>query len=117
MRHRKKKVTLDRKKGPRQALLRTQAISLINNKKIKTTTAKAKALRVYSEKIITKAKKNDLASKREIYKLLHNKAATDKLIKNIAPKLKDRKGGYLRLTKLGYRKGDGAPITQIEIIL
>ena len=116
MRHKKNKAILDRKKGPRKALIKTQAISLIKLGKIKTTTTKAKVLRSYVEKLISKAKIGTLASERDINKLLSNKVATKKLIKTIGPKFKDKKGGYTRLTKLGFRKGDGAPITQIEIL-
>ncbi|MFH0819222.1 MAG: 50S ribosomal protein L17 [Patescibacteria group bacterium] len=116
MRHRKKTVILDRKQGPRRALIKTQAISLILSKKIKTTEAKAKVLRQVVEKMITKAKKGTLASERELMKDLGYEKAVRELVSKIAPQFKDRQGGYTRLTKLGVRKGDGASLTQIEIL-
>ena len=116
MRHRKKTAIIGRSKAARSALLRTQAVSLIKNKKITTTEAKTKLLKSYIERLTTKAKKGTLASEREINKKLNNHGATKELIKNIAPKYKDRKGGYTRIVKLGRRKGDGAPVSQIEFI-
>lgn len=116
MRHRKKTVILDRKIGSRRALLRLLAISLIKHGRIKTTAAKAKAVRSYVEKLITKAKKGGLTSYREINKYLNNREATNDLMKKWGPKMKEKKGGYTRITKIGNRLGDGAEVCLIEIL-
>lgn len=116
MRHRKKVVKLHRKKSHKEALLRNLSTALILNSKIKTTLAKAKALKPVIEKLISKAKKQDLATKRAIYGYLYKKEAVKKLINEIAPKFKDRTGGYVRIIKLGIRKGDGASMAKIEFV-
>jgi len=115
MRHRKNNVKLDRNKTQRQALLRTQIFSLVKNNRISTTDAKAKYLRSKIEKLITIAKKDTLTSRRQVYQAVGNKKIGDLVIK-IAQKYKEKKGGYTRLTKIGYRKGDCALITQIELL-
>lgn len=106
---------LSRKKGPRKALLRTLANSFFLHGKIKTTEAKAKELRVVVEKIITKAKKNEVLSRRTIAKFL-SKDMAKKAIEGIAPKYKERNGGYTRIIKLGPRNSDGAKIVIIELV-
>lgn len=116
MRHRKKTVILDRKTAGRKALLKLLALSLIKHGRIKTTSAKAKALRNYIEPLLSKAKKGGLTNFREINKHLNNPKAAHELIKKWAVKLKDRKSGYTRITKIGYRRGDGAEISLIEIL-
>jgi large subunit ribosomal protein L17 len=119
MRHRSKKVTLDRKTGPRKALMKGLTISLIEHEKVVTTEAKAKALRPIVERMVTTARKSDggLSGRRIILsKLYNNKAATKKLVEVIAPRYKDRKGGYIRITKLGVRVGDGGKKAQIEFV-
>ncbi|PIT87820.1 MAG: 50S ribosomal protein L17 [Candidatus Magasanikbacteria bacterium CG10_big_fil_rev_8_21_14_0_10_40_10] len=116
MRHQKKKTTLDRKSDARQALLINLAESLIFYEKIKTTQAKAKALRPVVEKLITKAKENTLASRRELGKKLFTNNAIKKLRQEIAPKYAQRAGGYTRITKLPNRPGDGALQAIIEFV-
>jgi large subunit ribosomal protein L17 len=116
MRHRKHKKTLDRKTGPRQALLKNLTQSLILYEKIKTTEAKAKVLRPLVEKIVTRAKVDSVFNRREIMKKIPTKNATRKLFEVIGPRYRERKGGYLRIIKLSQRQGDGAKMAQIEFV-
>mgnify|MGYP006312220103 CR=1 FL=1 len=116
MRHRKKGKILDRKFQSRKALLRSLATNLVLFEKIKTTEAKAKALKPIIEKLITKAKKGDLTARRDLLKYLYLEVAVKKMINEMGPRYKDRKGGYTRISKLGTRQGDGAQIAQIELI-
>ncbi|MDP3971197.1 MAG: 50S ribosomal protein L17 [bacterium] len=116
MRHKKTTKTLDRKKAARTALYKTQVISLITSKRIKTTKAKAKYFRPSFEKLVTKAKVRDLHSKRYLMKRLNNEKAVEELIDVITPILKDRKGGYTRITAIGRRVGDGAEIVYLELV-
>jgi len=116
MRHRYKGKILDRKKEPRKALLRNLATSLILYEKIKTTEAKAKTLRPYVEKMITKGKKSTLAARRELLKDLYLESAVKKVMDDLAPRYKERHGGYTRITKLVPRQGDGAKMAQIEFV-
>lgn len=117
MRHLKKKVTLDRKAGPRRALLTNLAESLILYEKIKTTKAKAKALRGVVEKLITKAKKNTLAARRELARALYTKNSVKKMMEVIGPRYAERKGGYTRVTALGQsRLGDAGEEVIIELV-
>lgn len=115
MRHRKKKVTLDRKKAQRLALVKSLVLALFKNKRIKTTEAKAKYLRQVAEKLITTAKKETLASDRVLYSFF-NSQKSGELLKKIALTYKERSSGYTRLTRIGIRKGDGARIMLIELI-
>lgn len=116
MRHQKKKKTLDRARGPRKALLRGLLVNFFLNKKMKTTLAKAKAIKPIAERLINRAKKDDLATRRYLLARLNDQKAVNKLIKDIAPQYKDRAGGYTRIIKLGARQGDGADIAQIELV-
>lgn len=116
MRHRKKGRILKRKKGQRKALLKILARELIIHEKINTTEAKAKELRRYFERLVTTAKKNTLASKRNLYGELQDRILVKKISEDLKEKLSKRKGGYTRITKLGRRKGDNASLVQIEII-
>lgn len=97
----------------REVLFRSLATALIDHGKIKTTEARAKVLSSHVSKLITKAKKHDLASRRLLTKELGQKAVK-KLIAEISPQLESRKGGYTRITKLGQRRSDGAPMALIE---
>jgi large subunit ribosomal protein L17 len=106
---------LSLKKGPREQLLKTLANSFFLYEKIKTTEAKAKELRSFAEKMITKAKNINLANRRLIAKNLTAKI-TKKLVDEIGPKYKDRNGGYTRITKLGPRESDGAKMVIIELV-
>jgi large subunit ribosomal protein L17 len=106
---------LSRKKGPRTALLKTLANSLLLYEKIKTTEAKAKELRSVAEKLITRAKAADVASRRELVKTLTPKMVK-KTVEEIAPRYSARQGGYTRIIKLGPRHSDGAKMVIIELV-
>ncbi len=112
MRHSKKGKTLDRKKAARESLLKGLAASLIFHKKIKTTLARAKAVRSLVERSITLGKKNNLASRRKLLTYLPEKAVK-KVLSEIATDYKERKGGYTRIIKIGKRLGDRAEIAQL----
>lgn len=117
MRHHNSNRKFGRKKNQRNALLKSLVLNLIVREKIKTTEAKAKELRPYIEKIITKAKKNTLTEKKIISsRLYNNKRAVKKLFDTIVPKYSDRNGGYTRIIKLGIRKSDSARLAQIEFV-
>ena len=116
MRHAKKGKILDRKKAPREAMLRSMATSIILYEKIKTTSAKAKVLKPMVEKLITTSKKNNLTARRQLLEVLYHKKAVDKALEVLGPRYKERKGGYLRIIKIGPRQGDGAEMVQIEFV-
>jgi large subunit ribosomal protein L17 len=116
MRHRSTKKTFGRKTGPRKALTKNLAQSLILYGKIKTTETKAKYIKPKVEKLVTKAVENTLHTRRELMKKLPTKNAVNKLLEVLGPKYKDRKGGYLRIIKIGERKGDAAKMVQIEFV-
>ncbi len=112
------------KKGPRlgsgpdhqRLMLSTLAGQLFIHEGINTTEAKAKLLRPYAEKLITKAKKGDLAARREVLKDIPDRDVVALLFHEIAPRFTDRPGGYIRIMKLGPRRGDGAPMARIELV-
>lgn len=116
MRHNKKFNHLGRKTAHRSALLANMTISLIEHKRIFTTLAKAKALRVYAEPIITAAKKDDTANRRLVFSYLQNKEAVKTLFSEIAEKVANRPGGYTRILKTGNRLGDNAKMCFIELV-
>lgn len=116
MRHNKKFNHLSRKKGHRDALLANLAIALFAHKRIFTTVAKAKALRVYAEPLITRAKKDDTNNRRLVFAHLQNRDAVKELFGVIADKVADRPGGYLRILKTGHRLGDNAEMCMIEFV-
>jgi len=116
MRHRKKKVTLDRKAGPRRALLKNAAAQFLVYEKIDTTEAKAKALRPFIERLITKGKTPTLTARRELTKVLPMESAVKKVLEQIGPRYLTRAGGYTRIIKLGQRKGDGAHMARLELV-
>ena len=116
MRHKKKGRKLGRKVGNRKALLMNLACQLITHKKIKTTDPKAKELRSYIEPLITLAKKNDLHSRRLVFKKIPKKDIVKILFEDIAPVFSERPGGYTRITKLGLRDNDRAPVSVIEFV-
>jgi len=119
MRHHSKIKKFGRERNQRRALMRSLALSLIEHGKIVTSEAKAKALRPAIEKMITTARSGDTASVRLIMsRLANNEKATTKLVKEIAPKYKDRRGGYTRVIKLGTRsgRGDAAQLAVIELV-
>ena len=116
MRHNKKFNHLSRKKGHREALLSNLAISLIMHKRIFTTLAKAKALRVYAEPLVTRSKKDDTQNRRIVFSYLQNKEAVKELFGVISDKVATRPGGYLRILKTGHRLGDNAEMAMIEFV-
>lgn len=116
MRHRKKGKILDRKVGPRKALLRNLAASLVLYEKIQTTKAKAKALRPIAERLISKGKVSTLSARRNLLKYLYQETAVKKILEELGPRYKDRKGGYTRIVNVRRRQGDGAEIVQIELV-
>ncbi len=116
MRHNKKFNHLGRTKAHRDALLSNMASSLILHKRIFTTLAKAKALRVYVEPLITKAKEDTTNSRRVVFSYLQNKYAVTELFKEVAAKVGDRPGGYTRILKTGNRLGDNAKTCLIELV-
>ena len=116
MRHNKAINHLGRKSGHRKALLANMACSLIQYKRIVTTVAKAKALKVYVEPLITKSKEDTTHSRRTVFSYLKNKEAVTELFRTIAPKIADRPGGYTRILKTGFRQGDGADMALIELV-
>lgn len=117
MRHRKSGAILGRERAARRGLFRQLAISLIDHGRITTTVAKAKALRPYIERLVTRARRpTSLTNRRQLLKTLDNQGAVTKLLKTIAPKYAQRTGGYTRIIKLGRRSGDGSPTALIEFM-
>ncbi len=115
MRHHSKIKKFGRERGQRIALMRSLAVSLVRDEKIKTTEEKAKALRPYIERLVTNGKKQTLASRRGIANLIGD-ASAKKIAMTISPKYADRKGGYVRITKLVRRESDGARQAIIEFV-
>ncbi len=116
MRHRKKGRKLSRSTSHRKATLASLAQALFMEDRIVTTVAKAKELRPYAEKLITKARRGDLHSRREVLKQLKRKDVVDRLMHDVAPSFQDRNGGDTRIVKLGFRKSDAADIALIELV-
>ncbi|MFA6537531.1 MAG: 50S ribosomal protein L17 [Patescibacteria group bacterium] len=116
MRHGNNVAKLSLKTAQRKALLKGLSVSLVTRDKIKTTLARAKAVRPVIEKMITRAKSNTLAGRRILLASLGNEKAVKKLIDKVAPKYVERKGGYTRIIKLANRKGDDAPMAIIELV-
>ncbi len=116
MRHNKSVNHLGRKSGHRKALLSNMACSLILNKRIITTEAKAKALKQYVEPLITKSKEDTTHSRRVVFSYLKDKNATAELFRTVAPKVANRPGGYTRVLHVGFRQGDAAEMALIELV-
>ena len=116
MRHGKKFNHLSRKKGHRKAMLSNMACSLIEHKKITTTLAKAKALRLFVEPILTKSKTDSTHNRRTAFRYLRDKYAVTELFREVAPKIADRPGGYTRIIRTGNRLGDNAEMCLIELV-
>ena len=116
MRHNKKFNHLSRKKAHRDALLANMTVSLILKKRIFTTLAKAKALRVYAEPLINRAKEDSTSNRRLVFSHLQNKEAIKELFQNVAEKIAERPGGYTRILKTGNRLGDNAKMCFIELV-
>lgn len=115
MRHRKSGNKLSRPLGQRKALVKSLLKSIIINERIRTTTPKAKLLKANLDKIITVAKGDNLSARRRVFNKIGNHALVKKLFDEIAPRFKDTGGGYCRLYNLGFRKSDGASLSQIEL--
>lgn len=116
MRHGKKHNHLGRKTAHRKAMLANMACSLIEHKRINTTVAKAKALRVFVEPLITKSKSDTTHNRRIVFSYLRDKYAVTELFREISVKVADRPGGYIRIIKLGNRQGDNAPMAMVELV-
>ena len=116
MRHRIKKNKLNRTTSHRKAMLNNMVASLFEHKQIRTTHAKAKEARRLAERLITFAKKGDLAARRRVLRFIPNKALVRELFDKIAPVYTERNGGYTRVLKLGYRQGDGADMSLLELV-
>ncbi len=116
MRHNKSVNHLGRKSGHRKAMLANMASSLILNKQIETTLAKAKALRMYVEPLITKSKEDTTHSRRVVFSYLKQKEAVSELFRTVAPKVADRPGGYTRIVKNGFRIGDAAEMAIMQLV-
>lgn len=116
MRHAKKFNHLSRTASHRSAMLANMACSLIKHKRITTTLAKAKALKKFVEPLITRSKNDTTTSRRVVFRYLQDKYAVTELFKEISTKVADRPGGYTRIIKLGFRKGDAAEMAFIELV-
>jgi len=116
MRHNRAINHLGRQSGHRKAMLANMASSLILNKQIETTVAKAKALRMYVEPLITKSKEDTTHSRRIVFSYLKQKEAVSELFRVVAPKIADRPGGYTRIVRTGFRVGDAADMAVIQLV-
>ncbi|MDX1446717.1 50S ribosomal protein L17 [Lishizhenia sp.] len=116
MRHGKKVNHLSRKSAHRKAMLSNMACSLIEHKRINTTVAKAKALKVYLEPLLTKSKTDSTHSRRIVFSYLKSKEAVTELFREVAPKIADRPGGYMRIIRIGNRQGDNAEMCMVELV-
>lgn len=117
MRHRKAGRKLGRTTSHRESLLRNMVTSLLLYEKIVTTVAKAKELRRLAEKMITLAKREDLHARRQAAQVIKDEKALKKLFETLGARYQGRNGGYTRITRLGFRGGDGAPLAAIELVI
>ena len=116
MRHNKKKSTLGRESAQRKALMRSLADSLVLHGSIQTTVAKAKALRPFIERLVTHARGGHISDRRYVEAELYTRKAVDMLMKDVAPRFKDRTGGYTRIIRTGHRPNDGAETAVIQFV-
>jgi len=116
MRHGKKNNHLSRKTAHRRSMLANMACSLIEHKRINTTVAKAKALRIFVEPLITRSKEDTTHNRRVVFSKLRQKDAVTELFRDVSQKVADRPGGYLRIIKLGNRLGDNASMAMVELV-
>jgi large subunit ribosomal protein L17 len=116
MRHKINRKKLNRTSAHRKATFSNMSISLVMNEQIKTTIAKAKSLRPYIEKLVTKARKDTVSARRDIMSSINDKIAVKKLMSVLASRYKLRPGGYTRIIRAGFRYGDRAPIAYIEFV-
>lgn len=116
MRHNKTGRKLGRNSSHRKAMMRNMVTSLLDHEKITTTDARAKELRIVTEKMITLGKRGTLHARRQAHQVVMDKTVVAKLFERLAPRYAERSGGYTRIVKLGYRKGDNASLSQIELV-
>jgi large subunit ribosomal protein L17 len=116
MRHQKSGRKLNRSASHRWALMRNLITSLLRDEKIRTTDAKAKELRRWADRVITLGKQGSLHARRQVLGIVQDKAVVRKLFDTLAPRFKDRPGGYTRIIKIGIRRGDAAPLSIIELV-
>ena len=116
MRHRKSGRKLNRNSSHRKAMFKNMTASLVEHEVIKTTLPKAKELRRVAEPLITLAKEDSVANRRLAFDRLRNKATVTKLFAELGPRFKERPGGYIRIIKCGFRKGDNAPMAYVELL-
>lgn len=116
MRHRKAKFKLGMKTSHRTAMLRNMVTSLLEHESITTTDARAKALRSVADKVITLGKRGDLHARRQALKVVRSKEVARRLFEEIAPRYSNREGGYVRVVKKGWRAGDSAPMSVVELV-
>ena len=116
MRHRKAGKELSRNTSHRRAMLRNMVTSLFKYEQLETTDTKAKAIRPVAEKMITLAKRGDLHARRQALSYMQDKAVTHRLFEEIKERFLDRQGGYVRIVKKGFRKGDGAPVSLVQLL-
>lgn len=116
MRHRKLQSKFNRTSSHRLSMMRNLTSALLEHERIVTTEAKAKELRKYADKMITLAKRESLHARRQAYSFIPQKQVVRKLFDNIAPRFLDRNGGYTRIYKMGFRRGDSAPMAVIELV-
>jgi len=116
MRHRVAGRKLSRHTQHRELMFRNMVASLLEHERVRTTSAKAKELRSWADKIITLGKKGTLHARRQVFAVLRNEGTVKKLFDEIAPRMKDRQGGYTRLYKVGWRAGDAAPLSLVELV-
>ena len=116
MRHRKARYRLGMRTSHREAVLRNMVTSLLEHETITTTDARAKALRSLADKMITLGKRGDLHARRQALEVIRSKTVAQRLFEEIAPRYANREGGYVRVIKKGFRKGDTAPISVVELV-
>lgn len=116
MRHKKAKTKLGMRSSHRKAMLRNMVTSLMEEETITTTDARAKALRSLADKMITLGKRGDLHARRQVAQVVRSKDVTRRVFEEIAPRYADRDGGYVRVMKKGFRKGDGAAVSVVELV-
>ena len=116
MRHRKAGRKLNRTMAHRQMMLRNMVTSLFRHERISTTLPKAKEVRRLADRLITLGKRGDLSARRQALRVINDKGVVKKLFEEIAPRYRDRSGGYTHLYRVGFRRGDGAPMSVIELV-
>lgn len=116
MRHRNVNKILDRKVGPRKALIRGLVENLVIFEKIQTTNARAEVIRPIVEKLVTMGRENNLTTRRRLIEQFYTKNAVNKILEVLSPRYTDRQGGYLRINKIGPRQGDGAEMVLISFV-